>query len=58
MDQREEIGKEILQAIWYNVALRILALSKEVYHLDESQFAALKDVFGRPNDYTVEIRTD
>jgi hypothetical protein len=55
---RESIGVEILQSIWYNTALKILELSKKVYDLNEDQYKALKEIFAKPNDYVVIVRDD
>jgi len=51
--ERSIIGKDLLESIWYNVALRILDLAKNVYSLDSDQHKALKEVFAKPNDYVV-----
>lgn len=58
MDPRVEEGIEILQNIWYSVAIKIINLAIEVYNLDDSQAAALKEIYLRPNDYIVQIRND
>lgn len=58
MDPRVEEGIEILQNIWYSVAIKIVNLAIEVYNLDDSQASALKEIYLRPNDYIVQIRND
>jgi predicted metal-dependent hydrolase len=55
-DSRINEGKEILEAMWYSLAGRIVQLASQVYQLTAEQEVALRDVFLRPNDYPVHIR--
>jgi hypothetical protein len=55
-DSRIHEGKDILQAMWYSLAGRIVDLASKVYQLTAEQESALRDVFLRPNDYSIQIR--
>ncbi len=57
MEQSEEEkeGLEMIESMWYSLAVKIVKLAIEVYHLDEEQAKALKEVFLKPNDYTVRF---
>ena len=55
MDARIQEGLDIIQTMWYGIAIRIVNLAIEVYHLDEAQATALKDVYLRQGDYQVEL---
>jgi predicted methyltransferase len=57
-DERIEKGRKIMEAVWYNTALYMIQLAKEVYQLNDEQVSALKDVYARPNDYYVRFRDE
>lgn len=48
----------MMEAVWYNTALYMIQLAKEVYQLNDEQVSALKDVYARPNDYYVRFRDE
>lgn len=54
-DLRTQLGLSVIQQTWYNTALMVINLAKEVYELDDEQVSALKDIYARPNDYFVEL---
>jgi hypothetical protein len=51
----EKEGLEMIESMWYSVAVKIVKLAIEVYGLDEEQAKALKEVFLKPNVYTVSF---
>lgn len=57
MEQSEEEkeGLEMIESMWYSLAVKIVKLAIEIYKLDEEQAKALKEVFLKPNDYTVRL---
>lgn len=57
MDPRITEGLEMLEGIWYGIAISIVNLAIEVYELNEEQASALKDIYCRQNDYIVEVDT-
>lgn len=46
-------GSEILESIWYLVAIQIVDLAIQTYKLPPAEASALKDVFLKQNDYYV-----
>ena len=48
-------GLDIITAMWYNLASKIVEMAIQVYHLDDNQAMALKDIFLRGNDYYAEL---
>lgn len=48
-------GIDILESIWYVLAVKIVDLAIEVYTLDKDQATALKDVFLKQNNYYVVL---
>lgn len=57
-DKRTQEGIEIIQSIWYGVAIQIVNLAIQTYNLDANEARALKDVYLRQNDYLVQLRDD
>lgn len=55
-DPRIEEGIEMIQSIWYGVGVQIVNLAIKVYNLDKDQARALREVYLRPNDFTVRLR--
>lgn len=52
---RIEGGIEILDSLWYTVAIKIVNLAIKVYNLDKEQAKALREVYLRAGDYRTEI---
>ena len=57
-DTRIEGGLEMIQSIWYGVAIQIVNMAIRVYKLNPDQAKALKEVYLRPNDYCVRLRLE
>ncbi len=57
-DERVREGVEIVQSMWYGVAIQIVTMAIRVYDLNPEQAKALKDVYLRPNDFTVRLRRE
>jgi hypothetical protein len=55
-DSRVNEGLEMIQSIWYGVAIQIVNMAIRVYNLNPEQAKALKEVYLRPNDYRVCLR--
>jgi hypothetical protein len=55
MDEQLRDGSALLSFMWFNIAKRVVEKAAIIYELNEDQVAALRKVFLRPNDYTVEI---
>ena len=53
--EEEQEGLQMIEMMWYSIAIKIVSMAIEVYKLDEEQAAALKDVFLKPNDYTASL---
>ena len=54
-DQHE--GIDLLERIWYTLAIKIVDLAIRTYQVPQEQAAALRDVFLKPNDYYVTLRS-
>ncbi len=48
-------GVELLESIWYLLAISIVDMAIRTYKLDEDQAQALKDVYLKQNNYYVEL---
>lgn len=48
-------GIDILESIWYLLAIKIVDLAIDVYKLDKDQANALKDIYLKQNNYYVVI---
>jgi hypothetical protein len=48
-------GIELLESIWYLLAISIVDMAIRTYKLDEEQAQALKDVYLKQNNYYVEL---
>jgi hypothetical protein len=57
-DPRVQEGVDMIQSIWYGVAIQIVTMAIRTYNLNPEQSKALKELFLKPNDYTVRLRTD
>lgn len=57
-DTRVQEGIDIIQTIWYGVAIQIVSMAIRAYNLNPEQAKALKELFLKPNDYTVRLRLD
>jgi hypothetical protein len=57
-DPRIQEGVDIIQIIWYGVAIQIVNMAINTYNLNSEQGKALKELFLKPNEYTVSLRTD
>lgn len=55
--QEQDEGVELLQRIWYTLAIKIVELAIRTYHVPDEQAAALRDVFLKPNEYYVSLRS-
>ncbi len=55
MDQRLQEGKFFLETVWYIIAEKVVERAIQIYELDEEAASALKEVFLRPNLYTVQL---
>jgi hypothetical protein len=49
-------GSHLLQMLWYCTAQRIVDTAITVYKLDDERAEALRQVYLRPGDYTVNIK--
>ncbi len=57
-DPRIQEGVEMIQTIWYGVAIQIVNMAIRTYNLNPEQGKALKELFLKPNDYTVRLRME
>ena len=57
-DPRIQEGVDMIQSMWYGIGIQIVNLAIKVYNLTPQQAQALKDIYLKPNDYTVKIRDD
>jgi hypothetical protein len=57
-DPRIHDGLDLIQTIWYGVAIQIVNTAIRVYNLTPAQASALKEVYLKPNTYTVRLRLD
>ena len=55
-DPRIQEGIDMIQTMWYGVAIQVVNMAIRVYNLTPQQANALKDVYLRSNDYTVKLR--
>lgn len=54
-DPRIQEGATMIESIWYGVGVQIVNMAIRVYSLNEEQAKALKEVYLKPNDYSVRI---
>lgn len=52
-----EEGIDILESMWYVIAVSIVEMAITAYKLDEGQAQALKDLYLKPNNYYVTLKT-
>ena len=57
-DKRIQEGLDIIQTIWYGVAIQIVNMAIRTYNLNSEQGKALKELFLKPNEYSVRLRND
>lgn len=55
LSEEEQEGLQMIERMWYSIAIKIVSLAINIYNLDEDQASALKDVFLKPNDYTASL---
>lgn len=53
--EEEQEGLQMIEMMWYSIAIKIVSMAIDIYKLDEEQAAALKDVFLKPNDYRASL---
>jgi hypothetical protein len=53
----QEEGSELLARMWYTLAIKIVDLAIRTYQVPQEQASALRDVFLKPNDYYVSVRS-
>ena len=56
-DPEVKEGVEIIESIWYLMAISIVEMAIKTYELNEEQAQALKDVYLKQNNYFVELKT-
>lgn len=54
-DPELQEGIDMLESIWYLLAIQIVNLAIEVYKLNPEQAKALRDVFLKQNNYYVVL---
>lgn len=55
-DPRVQEGLDMIQTIWYGVAIQIVNMAIKTYNLTPEQAKALREVYLKPNQYTVKLR--
>jgi hypothetical protein len=55
-DPELEEGIELLESMWYLVAISIVNLAIEVYKVPEEEARVLRDVFLKQNNYFVVVK--
>ncbi len=56
-DPEVKEGIEIIESIWYLMAISIVEMAIQTYELNEEQAQALKDVYLKQNNYFVVLKT-
>ena len=56
-DPELDEGIELLESIWYLVAISIVNLAIDVYKVPEEEANVLRDVFLKQNDYFVVMKS-
>lgn len=56
-DPEVKEGVEILESIWYLMAISIVEMAIKTYGLNEEQAQALKDVYLKQNNYYVVLKS-
>lgn len=57
MDDPElQEGIDMIESIWFFLAIKIVDLAIKTYNLDEEQARALRDVYLKQNNYYVELQ--
>ncbi len=51
-----EEGIDILESMWYLIAVSIVEMAITAYKLDEDQAEALKDLYLKANNYYVTLK--
>ncbi len=55
LSEEEQEGLQMIERMWYSIAIKIVSLAINIYNLDEDQASALKDIFLKLNDYTASL---
>ena len=55
-DPELDEGIELLESMWYLVAISIVNLAIEVYKVPEEEARVLRDVFLKQNNYFVVVK--
>jgi len=55
MDDHVEEGRFFLETVWLRIAMEVIETAIRVYKLDGEQADALREVFGQPRLYTVQL---
>ena len=55
-DPEMEEGKDLLESVWYVLAISIVELAIQTYGLTPEQARALRDVFLKQNNYYVKLK--
>lgn len=50
-----DTGIALLESTWYLLAVKIVDLAIQIYHVPPEQASALKDVFLKQNEYYVTL---
>ena len=56
-DPEVQEGIDILESVWYVLAVSIVEMAIHTYKLNEDQARALRDVYLKQNNYYVVLQT-
>lgn len=56
-DPEVQEGIDILESVWYVLAVSIVEMAIDTYKLNEDQARALRDVYLKQNNYYVVLQT-
>lgn len=54
-DSRIQEGVAMIESIWYGVGVQIVNMAIRTYNLNDAQAKALREVYLKPNDYSVRV---
>ena len=57
-DSRIQEGATMIESMWYGIGVQIVNMAIHIYNLNEEQAKALKEVYLKPNDYSVRLRRE
>jgi hypothetical protein len=58
MDNPElQEGIDMIESIWFFLAIKIVDLAIKTYNLDDEQARALRDVYLKQNHYYVQLKS-